>query len=142
MTNGEIAERFGTIVSLLQMKGEKSFTVRAYQRAERTIERFPQDMDTMVAEGEDLTRIPGVGKAISDKITELVTTGNMSYLDRLTAEFPKAFSTLLRFPDSAQRRSFGYGRSSTSRPLRRWRLLWRTAVWHRCPAWARKAPRT
>ncbi len=98
MTNGEIAERFGTIVSLLQMKGEKSFTIRAYQRAERTIERFPRDMDAMVAEGEDLTKIPGVGKAISDKITELVTTGKMSYLERLEAEFPDGVLELIEIP--------------------------------------------
>ena len=98
MTNGEIAERFGTIVSLLQMKDEKSFTVRAYQRAERTIDRFPRDMDAMVAEGEDLTKIPGVGKAISDKITELVTTGKMSYLERLEAEFPDGVLDLIDIP--------------------------------------------
>ncbi len=98
MTNSEIAERFGTIVSLLQMKGEKSFTVRAYQRAERTIERFPRDMDGMVAEGDDLTEIPGVGKAISDKITELVTTGRMSYLERLKAEFPDGVLGLIEIP--------------------------------------------
>ena len=98
MTNGEIAERFGTIVSLLQMKGEKSFTVRAYQRAERTIERFPRDMDAMVAEGEDLTEIPGVGKAISDKIKELVTIGEMSYLERLKREFPEGVLDLIEIP--------------------------------------------
>ncbi len=98
MTNSEIAERFGTIVSLLQMKGEKSFTVRAYQRAERTIERFPRDMDAMVAEGEDLTEIPGVGKAISNKITELVTTGKMSYLERLKDEFPDGVLDLIEIP--------------------------------------------
>ncbi|MCY4654059.1 MAG: DNA polymerase/3'-5' exonuclease PolX [Dehalococcoidia bacterium] len=80
------------------MKGEKSFTVRAYQRAERTIERFPRDMDAMVAEGEDLTKIPGVGKAISDKITELVTTGKMSYLERLEGEFPDGVLDLIEIP--------------------------------------------
>ncbi len=98
MTNGEIAERFGTIVNLLQMKGEKSFTIRAYQRAGRTIERFPRDMDAIVAEGEDLTKIPGIGKAISDKITELVTTGRMSYLERLKGEFPEGVLDLIQIP--------------------------------------------
>ena len=98
MTNSEIAERFGTIVSLLQMKGEKSFTVRAYQRAERTIERFPRDMEAMVAEGEDLTKIPGVGKAISDKIKELVTTREMGYLERLKGEFPDGVLDLIEIP--------------------------------------------
>ena len=75
MTNSEIAEAFETIVGLLEMKGEKSFTIRAYQRAARTIDRFPRDLDAMVRAEEDLTAIPGIGKAISDKITELVSTG-------------------------------------------------------------------
>jgi len=43
MTNGEIAEVFERISGLLEMKGEKSFTIRAYQRASRTIERLPTD---------------------------------------------------------------------------------------------------
>ena len=98
MTNGEIAERFETIVSLLQMKGEKSFTVRAYQRAARTIERYPRDLDDMIAEGDDLKQISGIGKAISEKITELVKTGEMSYLERLKAEFPAGVLDLIEVP--------------------------------------------
>ena len=98
MTNGEIAERFETIVSLLQMKGEKSFTVRAYQRAARTIERYPRDLDDMIAEGDDLKQISGIGKAISDKITELVKTGEMSYLERLKGEFPPGVLDLIEVP--------------------------------------------
>ena len=98
MTNSEIAESFETIVSLLQMKEEKGFTVRAYQRAARTIERLPRDVDSMVREGEDLTEIPGIGKAISAKITELVNTGEMGYLDRLKAEFPEGILDLVEIP--------------------------------------------
>ena len=98
MTNSEIAEAFETIVSLLQMKEEKGFTVRAYQRAARTIERLPRDVDSMVREGEDLTEIPGIGKAISAKIAELVNTGEMDYLDRLKAEFPEGILDLVEIP--------------------------------------------
>ena len=98
MTNSEIAEAFETIVSLLQMKEEKSFTVRAYQRAARTIDRLPRDVDAMIRDGEDLTDIPGIGKAISAKITELVTTGEMSYLERLKAEFPEGILDLVQIP--------------------------------------------
>ena len=98
MTNSEIAERFETIVSLLQMKEEKGFTIRAYQRAARTIERLPRDVDAMVREGEDLTEIPGIGKAISAKISELVDTGEMSYLERLKAEFPEGILDLVEIP--------------------------------------------
>ncbi len=98
MTNSEIAETFETIVSLLQMKEEKGFTIRAYQRAARTIERLPRDVDAMVREGEDLTEIPGIGKAISAKISELVDTGEMSYLERLKAEFPEGILDLVEIP--------------------------------------------
>ena len=98
MTNSEIAEAFETIVSLLQMKDEKSFTVRAYQRAARTIERLPRDVDAMIGDGDDLTDIPGIGKAISSKINELVTTGEMGFLDRLKAEFPPGILDLVEIP--------------------------------------------
>ena len=93
MTNGEIAERFGTIVSLLQMKGEKSFTVRAYQRAERTIERFPRDMDAMVAEGEDLTEIPGVARPSPTRLPSLSPQGRCHTWSVWRVSFPKAFWT-------------------------------------------------
>ena len=98
MTNTEIAEAFETIVSLLQVKGEKSFTIRAYQRAARTIDRLPRDIDSMLRAGDDLTEIPGIGKAISAKIAELVETGEMSYLDRLKAEFPDGVLEMIQIP--------------------------------------------
>lgn len=98
MTNSEIAETFETIASLLQVKGEKSFTVRAYQRAARTIERMPRDVDGMARGGEDLTAIPGIGKAISAKIIELSETGRMDYFERLRAEFPAGVLDLIQIP--------------------------------------------
>ena len=95
MTNGEIAEVFERISGLLEMKSEKSFTIRAYQRASRTIERLPTEVDAMVRNGEDLTEIPGIGKAISEKISELVNTGDLQYLVRLKNEFPPGILDLI-----------------------------------------------
>ena len=42
--------------------------------------------------------MPGVGKAISDKIAELATTGRMAYYDKLCAEVPPGLVDLLRIP--------------------------------------------
>ena len=98
MTNGEIAEVFERISGLLEMKGEKSFTIRAYQRASRTIERLPTEVDAMVRNDEDLTEIPGIGKAISEKISELVNTGALQYLVRLKDEFPPGILDLMQIP--------------------------------------------
>ena len=83
MKNAKIAEVFENIAGLLEMKGEKIFTVRAYQRAARTIERLPVELDQLVAAEADLREIPGIGKAISEKIVEMVGTARVGYYDRL-----------------------------------------------------------
>ena len=98
MNNAQIAEVFENIAGLLEMKGEQVFTVRAYQRAARTIERLPSELDQMVREEKDLREIPGIGKAISDKITELVSTSNLDYFERLKAEFPDGIVDLMHVP--------------------------------------------
>ena len=98
MNNPQIAEVFENIAGLLEMKGESSFTVRAYQRVVRTIERLPTELDHMVREEEDLKEIPGVGQAISDKITELVTSGKLKFFDELKEEFPDGILEVMRVP--------------------------------------------
>ncbi len=37
----------------------------------------------MLWDGMDLREVPGIGKAISDKIAELVDTGGLRYYERL-----------------------------------------------------------
>ena len=98
MNNQRIAEVFDDIAGLLEIKGEKVFTVRAYQRAARTISRLPAELETMLGDGEDLRQIPGIGKAISDKIGELVATNRMRFYDSLKAEFPEGMLDLMGVP--------------------------------------------
>jgi DNA polymerase (family 10) len=45
-----------------------------------------------------LKEIPGVGDAITKKITELLTTGRLEYYEKLRAQFPEGISTLLDIP--------------------------------------------
>ncbi len=98
MDNSRIAELFEHTASLLEMKGETVFTVRAYQRAARTIQHLPQELDQMVVEERDLTQIPGIGKAISKKIKELVETGRLAYFEELKGQFPEGVMELMRIP--------------------------------------------
>ena len=98
MNNAQIGEVFENIAGLLEMKAEKIFTIRAYQRAARTIDRLPTELDEMVRDGKDLREIPGVGKAISDKIRELVTTGNLHYYVKLRSEFPEDILEMMHIP--------------------------------------------
>ncbi len=97
MSNKEIAKVFQDIADLLELKGENPFKIRAYQRVVRSIEHLPVELEQLVAE-DKLKEIPGVGEAITNKITELVTTGKLDFYEKLKAEFPAGISTLLDLP--------------------------------------------
>ena len=83
----QIAEVFESIAQMLELKGENVFKIRAYTNAARALEIYTGDITAAVGEGR-LDEIPGVGKAIADKITELVATGQLAFFERLKAEFP------------------------------------------------------
>ena len=85
MNNAEVAAVFNEIAELLKLKKESIFKIRAYQKAAHAIEELPVDVAQLVAENK-LREIPGVGEAITKKITELVTTGKLGFYDRLKAE--------------------------------------------------------
>ncbi|HEY92282.1 MAG TPA: DNA polymerase/3'-5' exonuclease PolX [Dehalococcoidia bacterium] len=97
MKNSEVAKVFQDIADLLELKGENQFKIRAYQKVVRSIEHLPVEVEQLVAE-DKLKGVPGVGEAITKKITELVTTGHLDYYEKLKAEFPEGISTLLDIP--------------------------------------------
>ncbi len=88
MKNAEIAKIFEDIAEMLKLRKDNIFKIRAYQKAARAIEELPVAVAELVA-GDRLREIPGVGEAITKKITELVTTGRLGYYEKLKAEFPE-----------------------------------------------------
>ncbi len=97
MKNSEVAKVFQDIADLLELKGENQFKIKAYQKVIRSIEYLPVEVEQLVKE-DRLKEIPGVGEAITRKITELVTTGKLGYYEELKSEFPEGISTLLDIP--------------------------------------------
>ena len=97
-TNEEIAELFDNLGTMLEMQGESVFKIRAYQRAARAIEGLAFPLAQSVNDGQKLTGIPGIGKAISEKIHELVTTGKVQTYERVRAELPEGALELLAIP--------------------------------------------
>ena len=87
---GEILEH---IAQLLELKGENPFKIRAYTNAARALESLSEPIETLVAE-ERLGSIEGIGKAITEKVTELVTTGRLEYYEELKSSFPKGIFEL------------------------------------------------
>ncbi len=98
MNNAQIAEVFENIAGLLEIKGERRFVVVSYQRAARTIDHLPTELQQMVREEDDLTQIPGIGKAIAGKITQLATEGKMDFYEKLRGEFPDGILDVMRVP--------------------------------------------
>lgn len=98
MKNTAIAKVFQDIADLLEIKGENPFKIRAYQKAARSLEHYPREVEQIVKENGNLRDIPGVGEAIAKKIQELATTGRLGYYEALRQEFPRGITTLLEIP--------------------------------------------
>ena len=86
-----------TIATLLELKNENPFKIRAYANAARSIETWGGNLHEF-AEQQQLEKIPGIGKAIAGKITELVLTGSLKFYDELRAEFPPDILELFSIP--------------------------------------------
>lgn len=88
-----IANALAEIGTLLELKDENPFKIRAYANASRSIEAWGGNISDLQDE-EALAKIPGIGKAIAGKVKELATTGSLKYLEELRAEFPAAILQL------------------------------------------------
>ncbi len=96
MVNQQIAQKFYKTADLLEILGENPFRVRAYRNAARTIESLGRDLSEMVAQGEDLTKLPGIGKDLAEKIKEIISTGSFSKLRELEEKVPPGLVELLK----------------------------------------------
>jgi len=83
------------ISSLLELKGEDQFKISAYSRAARSIAQTTSDVVELIKKGE-ARKIPGVGEALSKKLTELVETDKLSYLEDLRSSFPDGLLELFK----------------------------------------------
>jgi DNA polymerase (family 10) len=98
VNNREVANVFQNIADLLEIKGEAIYRVVAYRRASEAMLSLGHSVEDVWREGR-LEEIPGVGKAISGKIDELLRTGRLEFYEKLTTEVPPGLIDLLRVGD-------------------------------------------
>lgn len=98
MNNLELADTFTLIGDLLEIKGEVIYKTLAYRKAADSLSSLGRDVNEIWRQGQ-LNEIPGVGKAIAEKIDELLRTGKLEFLERLKAEVPPSLVELLQVPD-------------------------------------------
>ena len=97
MEKDKVAQVLTDIATLLELKGENPFKSRAYVNAARTIENLNEPLEKLIAENQ-LGEIKGIGEALQQKITELVTTGKLKYYDDLKASIPPGLVAMLQVP--------------------------------------------
>lgn len=85
------------VAELLELQGADPFRVRAYRRGARTVELLPEPIADVWRRGE-LADLPGIGKALMEKIGELLRTGRLAVLEELRAAVPPGVRELTRLP--------------------------------------------
>jgi DNA polymerase (family 10) len=97
-TNRQLADLFQRMADLLEIKGDVIYKILAYRKAADSLTNLGSDINEIWRSGR-LTSVPGVGKAIAEKIDELLSTSRLEFLDRLEQEVPPGLIELLQVPD-------------------------------------------
>ncbi|MBA2623023.1 MAG: DNA polymerase/3'-5' exonuclease PolX [Chthoniobacterales bacterium] len=97
MDKSAIADTMEKIATLLELKAENPFKIRAYTNAARSIETWGGNAADLRDEAT-LASIPGVGKGIASVIKDLAGTGTSSFFETLRAEFPPDIFELFTLP--------------------------------------------
>lgn len=104
IANADVAAVFDEIAELLEVQGGNAFRIRAYRNAARTVGDLPRSVADMVAAGEDLDALPGIGRDLAGKIAEIVATGTCAQLESLRKLLPPGVRELLHLPGLGPKR--------------------------------------
>jgi DNA polymerase (family 10) len=92
-----IVDTLEKIATLLELKGENPFKIRAYTNAARSLETWGGNVGEL-ADPATLDKIPGIGKGIGMVIRELLETGSSKFFQELRAEYPADILELFTLP--------------------------------------------
>jgi DNA polymerase (family 10) len=95
MENLDIARTLTLLADLLEIQGANPFRIRAYRNAVNTVNGLGKPLAAMVADGEDLTELPDIGKNVAAHIEELLETGTIARLAEVEAEIPRSLAELM-----------------------------------------------
>ncbi len=102
--NIDIANIFDEIADFLEIEDENPFRIRAYRNAARTVRGLGSELKDMIAAGEDLTELPGIGKELASKINEMLETGTLNALVKLQQRIPQSVTEILKLPNLGPKR--------------------------------------
>ena len=94
MTNKQIATIFDELAVLMELHEENIFKIKSYQNAYLTLRKLATPIQEIPP--EELTALKGVGKAISEKITEYINTGDLAILKKYQDITPLGVQEMLK----------------------------------------------
>jgi len=102
--NADVANIFNEVADLLEIGNANPFRVRAYRNAARTINSLSQNVGDWIAQGKDLSELPGIGKDLAGKIKEIAETGRLSLLEEIKHRTSPGLVNLLKIPGLGPKR--------------------------------------
>ena len=89
MENREIARLLWETADLMEIAGEDSFRILSYRNGATAVEGYPERIEDILGDPErKVTDIPGIGKGLSQVLSEIVERGSCDRRDHLLEKFP------------------------------------------------------
>lgn len=98
VTNASIGVVFDEIADWLELDSANPFRIRAYRNAARTVTSWPKPLSDLAQDAKALDAIPGIGKDLAAKISEIALTGSCKQLQTLRQTHPRGLREILQVP--------------------------------------------
>src|SRR5512145_1484624 len=104
MENIDVAKIFDEVADLLEIQGANPFRIRAYRTAARTMETLAEPAARMVAGGDGLEELPGIGADLAGKIRTILKSGDLPLRKTLITKIPEGLVEIMRIPGLGPKR--------------------------------------
>jgi DNA polymerase (family 10) len=96
--NVDVVRTLERVADLLEIRGENTFKVRAYRMAAAQVDNLGEPLADIAARDGGLRGLDGFGRAIAEKVAELLDTGRLQYLEQLEEDVPPTLLALCELP--------------------------------------------
>lgn len=94
MDNTTIAAHFRLLGEVMELHGENAFKIKSYVNAGRSLKKLEVSLADLSV--QELQGIPGIGKAIAEKIEVLTSTGKLPLLESYLEKTPAGVVDMLQ----------------------------------------------
>ncbi len=103
-TNTEIAILFDELADLYELDGAVVHRVMAYRNAAKAVREAPRSIAALTRDGT-VTKLPGIGKTLEEKLNALLESGEIPSLTKLRGKFPAGLVAMTRLPGLGPKRA-------------------------------------